>query len=307
MASGFNSLSNLANGVRGSSARSPTTPAMLRTPTTRPPEFRRKSATLRARTTSSAVGSMTMALFPKIQSPCPYKSNLSAVMDGDFCRECKRHVTDLTAMADGERVAFLDACVEEKVCVTYRLPAFAAAAVMGATLAAASSAAAATDLVTEVVITGGRPSGAGPIPAACRSGGAGDRPDVRTSRRLRRQAGEPGGAGQACGRRNADQTGGRGEAGELIGSTLDGPLSEDPEPLSLQGEPVRGDGRRLLPHVQTRGHRPDGHERRRTRGLPRRLHRRGLRLVSHSWCWRPLPPLRSARDWPWRSWRWRTT
>lgn len=62
-----------------------------------------------------------MAIFPKIQSPCPYKSELAAVMDGDFCRMCKRQVFDLSGWSDGERVAFLASCSDE-VCVSYRLP-----------------------------------------------------------------------------------------------------------------------------------------------------------------------------------------
>lgn len=75
-----------------------------------------------------------MPIFPKIQSPCPYKSDLAAVMDGDMCRACKRNVFDLTAMDDGERLAFLAGC-EEEVCVSYRLP--VRAAVAAAALAAA--------------------------------------------------------------------------------------------------------------------------------------------------------------------------
>jgi predicted Fe-S protein YdhL (DUF1289 family) len=63
----------------------------------------------------------TMGLFPKIQSPCPYKENLSAVMDGDFCRMCKRNVVDLTAMDDAQRLSFLAAC-ETDICVSYSLP-----------------------------------------------------------------------------------------------------------------------------------------------------------------------------------------
>jgi predicted Fe-S protein YdhL (DUF1289 family) len=62
-----------------------------------------------------------MARFPKIQSPCPYKSDLASVMDGDFCRMCERRVFDLTGWSDGERVAFLAGCSGE-VCVSYRLP-----------------------------------------------------------------------------------------------------------------------------------------------------------------------------------------
>lgn len=75
-----------------------------------------------------------MAMFPKIQSPCPYKGNLSAVMDGDFCRMCKRNVVDLTAWSDDQRVSFLASC-ETEVCVSYRLPlrpALAAAAMVAA-------------------------------------------------------------------------------------------------------------------------------------------------------------------------------
>ena len=83
-----------------------------------------------------------MAIFPKIQSPCPYKSELAAVMDGDFCRMCKRQVFDLSDWSDGERVAFLARCSDE-VCVSYRLPlrALLAAATL-ASLAAAPAAAA---------------------------------------------------------------------------------------------------------------------------------------------------------------------
>jgi len=62
-----------------------------------------------------------MPLFPKISSPCPYKSDLAAVMDGDHCRMCDRQVCDLTAMSDEGRLAFLAACRDE-VCVSYSIP-----------------------------------------------------------------------------------------------------------------------------------------------------------------------------------------
>ena len=84
-----------------------------------------------------------MPLFPKIQSPCPYKSQLASVMDGDFCRMCERQVFDLTALDEGGRRAFLAGC-EEEVCVSYRLPmrgAIAAAALAAAALPAAAAAA----------------------------------------------------------------------------------------------------------------------------------------------------------------------
>lgn len=118
-----------------------------------------------------------MPLFPKIQSPCPYKSQLAAVMDGDFCRMCERQVFDLSAFSDGERQAFLAGCADE-VCVSYRLPlrgALAAAALTAATASPASASvndpvaapvevqvetqveeeAAADELSFEVIIVGG--------------------------------------------------------------------------------------------------------------------------------------------------------
>lgn len=98
-----------------------------------------------------------MALFPKIQSPCPYKNNLAAVMDGDMCRMCKRQVFDLTDMSDGARVAFLEGCTGE-VCVSYRQrvrPALAAAAIAAAALVAPVAAAACETTDTEWVTVGG--------------------------------------------------------------------------------------------------------------------------------------------------------
>ncbi len=97
-----------------------------------------------------------MAVFPKIQSPCPYKSDLRAVMDGDFCRMCERHVFDLTAWSDDERVAFLAGC-EEEVCVSYRLPlrpAVAAAALAVAALGVPTAAAANADDELAIIVGG---------------------------------------------------------------------------------------------------------------------------------------------------------
>lgn len=74
-----------------------------------------------------------MARYPRIQSPCPYKSDLAAVMEGNFCRMCRRNVIDLTGWSDAERSAFLQGC-ETEVCVSYRLP------VRGALAAAALAA-----------------------------------------------------------------------------------------------------------------------------------------------------------------------
>jgi predicted Fe-S protein YdhL (DUF1289 family) len=83
---------------------------------------------------AQTTGEHAMAKFPKIDSPCPYKADLAAIMDGDFCRMCKREVFDLSGWSDGERVAFLKGC-ETEVCVRYTLPvrpALAAAALAAA-------------------------------------------------------------------------------------------------------------------------------------------------------------------------------
>jgi predicted Fe-S protein YdhL (DUF1289 family) len=100
-----------------------------------------------------------MALYPKIDSPCPYKGDLSAIMDGDVCRLCKREVFDLSAMSDAGRVAFLKGCAGE-VCVTYRMPmrtALAAAALAAAVVAVPTAAAACSNPteVEDVFVTGG--------------------------------------------------------------------------------------------------------------------------------------------------------
>jgi len=99
-----------------------------------------------------------MSLFPRVTSPCPYKSELSAVMDGDFCRMCKRNVVDLNGMSSDERVAFLGAC-EEEVCVSYSIPirpAIAAAALAAAALTMPTAAAAQeVEDYGEMIIVGG--------------------------------------------------------------------------------------------------------------------------------------------------------
>lgn len=82
-----------------------------------------------------------MAIFPRIQSPCPVKDRLSAYMDGDNCRLCKRQVHDMTGWSDEHRRAFLRECGGE-VCVSYRLPAAVAALAAFAAAAAPTSAAA---------------------------------------------------------------------------------------------------------------------------------------------------------------------
>ena len=80
--------------------------------------------------------------FPRIDKPCPYKTNLAAVMDGDFCTMCSRRVIDLTAMSATDRRHFLSSC-ETEVCVSYSFrPAIAAAALAAAAMALPTAAAA---------------------------------------------------------------------------------------------------------------------------------------------------------------------
>jgi hypothetical protein len=83
---------------------------------------------------------MPMAIFSKIQSPCPYKGKLADILDGEMCRLCSRRVHDLPQ----ERVALIQGCSDE-ICVTYALalrPAIAAAmsiAALGAPMASAQN------------------------------------------------------------------------------------------------------------------------------------------------------------------------
>lgn len=100
-----------------------------------------------------------MAIYPKIQSPCPYKGDISNIMDGDVCRLCKREVFDLTLMTDGERVSFMKGCAGE-VCVKYSFPlrpAVAAAVIAAAAVVALPTAAVACsdETETEIVFVGG--------------------------------------------------------------------------------------------------------------------------------------------------------
>ena len=72
--------------------------------------------------------------FPKIDTPCPYKATLGTVMDGDFCRMCRRTVVDLDAMSAADRDDFLAGC-EGEICVSYTVrPALAAAAIAAAAM-----------------------------------------------------------------------------------------------------------------------------------------------------------------------------
>jgi len=98
-------------------------------------------------------------MFPKIERPCPYIDRLASVMDGDFCRMCKRTVTDLDALDARERRDFLSACRTEDACVTYKIkPALAAAAMVAAMAGAAPAMAQdkSADDDQVVIVTAGR-------------------------------------------------------------------------------------------------------------------------------------------------------
>jgi hypothetical protein len=74
-----------------------------------------------------------MALFPRIQSPCPYKDRLGEIMTGDTCNQCDRQVHDITGLSDSQRLALVAGGGDE-ICVSYRVAArtVMAAAAMGA-------------------------------------------------------------------------------------------------------------------------------------------------------------------------------
>ena len=81
-----------------------------------------------------------MSLFPSFRRPCPYQADLSAVMDGDWCRMCGQQVRDITDLNDAGRAALLRGC-EGEVCVSYRVPvALAAAAALVVSVTPATAA-----------------------------------------------------------------------------------------------------------------------------------------------------------------------
>lgn len=95
-----------------------------------------------------------MSIFPKIQSPCPYKSELSKYMEGDLCRMCDRRVVDLNPLSDTERVALVSGC-KDQICVSYNLRPAVAAALTLAAIGVPMSAAAQDTEVEEIVLVAG--------------------------------------------------------------------------------------------------------------------------------------------------------
>jgi hypothetical protein len=95
-----------------------------------------------------------MAIFPKIQSPCPYNGPLSDILEGDVCRLCAKQVVSITSLSDAERVAFLSSCKTE-VCVSYSLRPAIAAAMAAAALTAPLAASAQDTEVEAIIVVGG--------------------------------------------------------------------------------------------------------------------------------------------------------
>ena len=98
-----------------------------------------------------------MSLFPKIQSPCPYKGKLSDILDGDICRLCDREVHDITDLSVTARRALVAGCSGGERCVSYRVPVKSALAAMALSASMATPAFAQVDevLATEAEPTSG--------------------------------------------------------------------------------------------------------------------------------------------------------
>lgn len=98
-----------------------------------------------------------MAFYPKIDSLCPYKGDLSEILDDDICRLCKREVFDLTAMSDTDRAIFLKSC-DGEVCVSYKMPfgrALATAVVTTSGVLASTAAMSQENTYCDMIIVGG--------------------------------------------------------------------------------------------------------------------------------------------------------
>lgn len=84
-----------------------------------------------------------MALFPKIQSPCPYPGKLDDIVTAGRCSLCDKVVHDLTSMSDDQRRHLVESN-SGNLCVRYTVlrPALAAMALgamsVGTTVATAA-------------------------------------------------------------------------------------------------------------------------------------------------------------------------
>ncbi len=95
-----------------------------------------------------------MSLFPRVQSPCPYKGKLGDIMDGDVCRLCHREVHDISDLSSAARQALVADCADE-LCVSYRVPVKSALAAMAL---GASMATPAFAQIDEVLAVEGEPA-----------------------------------------------------------------------------------------------------------------------------------------------------
>lgn len=114
-----------------------------------------------------------MTMFPKIQSPCPYKGKFADIMQGNQCRLCKREVVDLTQMASAQRKEFLSAC-DTEVCVSYRVGAKSALAAMAMSTIAVPTAASAQSAQAGL----GAQAGADPAAETQAAGEAEEHPEL---------------------------------------------------------------------------------------------------------------------------------
>lgn len=80
-----------------------------------------------------------MPFYPDIASPCPVADRLDEVMDGSFCRQCRKTVADLDSMDLAARYRLM-AHAGGDLCARYRSPGPAAALAAAAMMAAGMSA-----------------------------------------------------------------------------------------------------------------------------------------------------------------------
>lgn len=91
-----------------------------------------------------------MPKFPKIQNPCPIKSNIDQYMDGDNCRHCQSKVYNLDGMTDAERVALIESSRGD-LCVSYKLPVTKSVVAVAAVASMTAMPIAAQEMPTEPV------------------------------------------------------------------------------------------------------------------------------------------------------------
>lgn len=81
-----------------------------------------------------------MPRYPELDMHCPIEGRIGEVLDGSFCRRCRTTVHDLDALDEASRLRLM-AGTQGDVCVRYRMPPFAAAALIAAGIGASPAAA----------------------------------------------------------------------------------------------------------------------------------------------------------------------